>query len=381
MNNDKAGDERLTELLGCRAVFCGGGTGGHLYPLLALADLWKDAYDGNILFIGTAKGLESRVVPEHGYRFLSVQARGLTGGVVGKLLALFSLGIGTVQSWRVLRSFCPKVVIGSGGYVSAPVLLAARLLGIPTVLMEQNARAGKTVRLLSRFADCVCTCWPEAADSGLPADKVALTGNPIRREVVQAQREQGRQTYSLSAEKPCVLITGGSQGAASLNKAVLKALPLWRDRDWTVIHLTGPKHLDEVKDKAQPILEGGRIDYRPVSYLQDMASAYAACDLAVCRAGATTLCEIMAVGRPAIVVPYPYAAENHQEANAASLVAAGGALRLSDEQVEEKLAQAVSDLLEDPARLDAMAQASQSMGRPNASEAVLQAVNRVLSKH
>ncbi|MDO5296644.1 MAG: undecaprenyldiphospho-muramoylpentapeptide beta-N-acetylglucosaminyltransferase [bacterium] len=374
-DSDLGQDElKLPSLWGCRAVLTGGGTGGHLYPLLAIAEQWRDQYDGNLLFMGTEKGIENKIVPEKGYRFQKIYARGLSGGLIGKAKALLALGIGVLQSWSALRSFQPRVVVGSGGYVCAPVLLAAKLLGIPTVLLEQNARAGKTVRLLSRFANRICTCWPEAASTGLPADKVVLTGNPVRREVIQAEREAGRQMYDLPAERPCLLITGGSQGAASLDKAVLRALPLWRDCAWTVIHITGPKHLDKVKAEASPLLSGGNLDYRPVGYLQDMASAYAACDLVVCRAGATTLCEIMAVGRASIVVPYPYAAENHQEANAASLVEAGGAVRLADDQVEEELAENVLLLMNDAEKRQGMAEASRRQGRPEAVQAVLQAV-------
>ncbi len=385
MDHEGLQDSNITEdgadlqaLSGCRAVLTGGGTGGHLYPLLAVADQWRDKYDGNLLFIGTEQGIENKVVPEKGYRFRKVWARGLSGGILGKLKALLALGAGTVQSWSALRAFQPRVVVGSGGYVCAPVLIAAKLLGIPTVLMEQNARAGKTVRLLSRFASRVCTCWPEAAATGLPAEKVVLTGNPIRSEVVQAEREHGRKMYDLADDRPCILITGGSQGAASLDKAVLRALPLWRDCEWTVVHITGPKHLEKVKEEALPLVEGGRLDYRPVGFLQDMASAYAACDLVVCRAGATTLCEVMAVGRAAIVVPYPYAAENHQEANAASLVKAGGAVRLADDRVADELADSVSAIMNDTEKRLAMAAASRSLGRPDAVQAVLRVVSASL---
>lgn len=368
----------LSELQGTRVVLSGGGTGGHLYPLLALADVWCQEADGNVLFVGTKDGLEGEVVPQRGYRLQTVSARGLYGGVVGKLKALAMLGVGIVQSWRTLRSFRPKVVIGSGGYVCAPVLMAAKLLGIPTLLMEQNARAGKTVRLLARFASRVCTCWPEAASTGLPAQKVVLTGNPIRREVVEADRALGRQKLGIAGERPCVLVTGGSQGAASLDKAVVRALRTWRDQDWTVLHITGPKHLEQIQSEALPLVQGGRLDYRAVGYFDDMASAYAASDLVVCRAGATTLCEVMAVGRPAVVVPYPHAAENHQEANAASLVHAGGAVRLADSEVEASLESCVMELMGDAPRRLAMAEASRQLGRPEATEAVLRCVAETL---
>ena len=370
----------LTELQGTRVVLSGGGTGGHLYPLLAVADVWSREADGNVLFVGTKVGIEGEVVPQRGYRLAVVSARGLCGGVWGKIKALAALGVGIVQSWRTLRAFRPKVVVGAGGYVCAPVLMAAKLLGIPTLLMEQNARAGKTVRLLARFASRVCTCWPEAASTGLPAEKVVLTGNPIRCEVVEADRDQGRKKLGIAGSRPCVLITGGSQGAASLDKAVVCALNTWKEQDWTVIHITGPKHLEQIQSQALPLVRGGKLDYRAVGYLDDMASAYAASDLVVCRAGATTLCEVMAVGRPAIVIPYPHAAENHQEANAASLVHAGGAVRLADSEVVERLEKCVLELLSDEPRRLAMAEASRQLGRPEATLAVLQCVAETLRR-
>ncbi len=373
IDTQAASVEAMSKLSGSRVVFSGGGTGGHLYPLLAVAELWRERYDGNVLFMGTVKGLEHKVVPERGFRFQAICARGLAGGVLGKIKALLALGVGIAQSWSVLRSFRPRVVIGSGGYVCAPVLMAARLLRIPTVLMEQNAKAGKTVRLLARCASRVCTCWPEAAQ-GLPAAKVVLTGNPVRQEVISEERAKARQRYQLPEGRPCLLITGASQGAASINSAVLKALPQWREREWTVIHLTGPKHIDKIKAEAEPLVAGGKLDYRPLGYLEDMAGAYAACDLVVCRAGATTLAEVTARGIAALLVPYPFAAENHQVANAQSLVNNGAGVMIADDQVEERLGTAVPELLEQPDRLLAMAQASAAMGRPQAAEDVLRVV-------
>ena len=367
----------FSALQGCRVVFSGGGTGGHLYPLLAVAQEWRDKYDGNVLFMGTSRGLEAKVVPAQNFRFQPVKARGLTGGVLGKIKAVLTLGVGIAQSWRILRSFRPKVVVGSGGYVCAPTLMAAKLLGIPTLLMEQNARAGKTVRLLARFATYVCTCWPEARE-GLPAEKIILTGNPIRREVVEAEREKSRAQFKLPAGRFCVFVTGGSQGAASFNRAVLKALPAWRERDWTVMHLTGPSHIEEVQAQAQPLVEGGKLDYRPLGYLQDMAAAYAACDVVVCRAGATTLSEVTARGLAALVVPYPHAAENHQMANAMSLVNNGAAELIDDAQIEERLVEAVPALEADEPKRRNLAAANRAMGRPDAVNDVLRAIAQAI---
>lgn len=365
--------EFLSDLQGVRAVFSGGGTGGHLYPLLAVAEELQRQCDGNLLFIGTSRGLESEIVPQRGLRFKAVAARGLVGGLVGKLRALLALGTGIVQSWRLLRDFRPQIVVGSGGYVCASALIAAKILQIPTALMEQNAHAGKTVRWLAKFADVVCTCWPEV-EGGLPASKIVLTGNPVRREVIEAQRDECRERLRIPADRPCVFITGGSQGAVSFNEAVVRALPTWCDQPWTVVHLTGPTHLDDVRLRALPLVEGKHLDYRPLGYLQDMACAYGACDLVVCRAGATTLAEVTVRGLATVAVPYPYAAENHQMVNAMALVDAGAAELIEDKQVVEKLATVVPRLLAQPETMRRMAQANAFFGRPDAVRRVLQAL-------
>lgn len=361
-----------------RVLLAGGGTGGHLYPGLAVADrLTREGVE--CLFIGTRKGLESRVVPERGYPIRFIQARGLSLRPVALVKALASLSWGTFQSLRILASFRPQLVVGTGGYVSAPVVLAAALRGLPSVVLEQNAVPGKTTRLLGRLARRVCVSFEASADH-LPSARVVVTGNPVAPEVLNADRAQARLSLSIPEGQPCLLVTGASQGARSLNEAVLKALPGWRERPWTIIHLTGPSHFEAVREQSQHVLSGSRLDYRPEGYRGEMAVAYAAADLVVGRAGATTIAEITARGLPSVLVPYPHAAEGHQEKNAEALVSRGGAVVVKDQEVGERLEALVVSLLDSPEKLAAMGAASARVGRPDALERIIEICREVTGR-
>ena len=358
-----------------RVLLAGGGTGGHLYPGLAVADrLTREGVD--CLFIGTRKGLESRVVPERGFPIRYVSARGLTKRPIALLKALAALSWGTLQSLRILSSYKPQLVVGTGGYVSAPVVLAAALRGIPSVVLEQNAVPGKTTRLLGRLARRVCVSFEESADH-MPSARVVVTGNPVNPAVVDQNRDEARRSLNIPAGQPCLLVTGASQGAKSLNDAVLKALSGWKDRPWTIIHLTGPGHFQAVRDQSLALLSEARLDYRPEGYRGEMAVAYAAADLVVGRAGATTIAELTARGLPSVLVPYPHAAEGHQEKNAVALVGRGGAVLVKDHEVGERLEALVESLLTSPERLAAMAAASAGMGRPEALQRIIEICREV----
>lgn len=370
--SERAGRPRAEGAL--RVVLAGGGTGGHLYPALAVAEK-VSAGGGQVLFVGTRRGLGARVVPERGFQIAFVRARGLGGGPVGLALAAFEIGLGFLQSLVLLLRERPNLVIGTGGYVCVPVVLAAAVLRIPAILLEQNALPGKATRFLSRFARRVCVSLPGGL-AGLPADRVEVTGNPIRQEILERDRSEARRRLGLAEGRTCLLVTGASQGAGSLNRAVLRALPQWRECPWTVLHLTGPGHLEEVQVRSSGILEGARLEYRPIGYLEDIAELYAAADLVVCRAGATTLAEITARGLASVLVPYPHAAEGHQEKNAEVLVEQGAALLLEDRAVEEELGKRVEDLLARPDELASMSQASLRLGHPEAAASVLEVALR-----
>ncbi len=268
----------------------------------------------------------------------------------------------------------------SGGYVSAPVALAAACLDIPILLMEQNAFLGKSAKFIAYLADKVCLSWPGDYSPAVRA-KAVLTGNPVRMAILLRRKAEAKQVLHIPAQRRCVVVMGGSQGASSLNKAILAALPSVVERELTLIHLTGPKHIEEVKLRSADLVSGHKLDYRPLAYSDDMASLYAVADLVVCRSGATTLAEITARGLPSILVPYPYAAENHQEANARILESKGAAQVILDNQVEAELGGLLLSLLEDQAKLAAMVQASATLGRPEATEAVITQILEVIYKN
>ncbi|MHB2016097.1 MAG: undecaprenyldiphospho-muramoylpentapeptide beta-N-acetylglucosaminyltransferase [Candidatus Xenobia bacterium] len=355
-----------------RVLITGGGTGGHVYPALAVGQgLKRQSEDSEVLFVGTTRGVEKDAVPRAGFNLRFVRARGLSGNPLRKGLALLESGVGFMQSRQVLKEFRPDVVVGTGGYVSAPIVAAAASAGIPVVLLEANVVAGKTVRLLSRFARRICASFEDSL-AELPRDKTVVTGNPVRPEIMERTRREGRERLGLPQDGFVLLVTGASQGARSINEAVVQALPHWQPLH--VLHLTGRSHFDTVRAQT----EGVSPNYHPVAYQEDMASAYAAADLIVCRAGATTLAELTCRGLPAIMVPYPFAADNHQEQNARRLEKRGACVVVADRGARERLGEVVLELYRDAERRRVMAEASQALGRPRALDAILEVVEQVV---
>ncbi len=317
-----------------------------------------------VLFVGSRRGVEARVVPDHGYPIHFVCSRGLSRQPLEFLRALAATFCGIVQSVSLLTSYRPDLVVGTGGYVSAPAVLAAALLRVPIVLLEQNAVPGKATRFLSKWADQVCLSFPQS-ESMLTGRKVTVTGNPVRPALLGRDKREARGQLGLDCERLTLLVTGASQGAASLNRAVLKSLSAWQDRDWTVLHLTGRREHEAIKQKALPLVKGQKLHYRALDYLDDIGVAYTSADLVVSRAGATTIAELTCLGLPALLVPYPFA-EGHQKKNAEAMNEAGAGVVVEDSDIEEKLGQWVERLFEEPQTLVKMAQASRQLGQPEA---------------
>lgn len=347
-----------------RIVMAGGGTGGHIYPAVSLARALEAE---QITFLGTRDGLEAEVVPRAGFAFQTVPSRKLSRKPsLESLAALAVLGWGTVRSAWMLRGMRPDVVVGTGGYVSAGVLLAAALQRIPTLIHEQNAIPGRTNRLLARFVRRIAITFPEAAPY-FPAGKTVVTGLPIRPEIGRVDRTAAQQTLGLARDRFTLLVLGGSQGARTINRATLDALASWGDLPIQVLHQIGKASFAE----WQPEFAGRPAWYRPVPYLDAIEHAYAAADLVLCRAGASTLAEITAAGLPSILVPYPYAMGDHQTHNARALVAAGAALLIPNaDTTGARIAEEVRVLMADrgaTGRLAEMSAASRSLGRPEAA--------------
>lgn len=330
------------------------------------------------MFVGTSRGVEARVVPQRGYPIRFVHARGLSRRPLQLARALAETALGLVESLGVLWRFRPDLVVGTGGYVSAPAVVAAAVLRVPVVLLEQNAVPGKTTRLLARLARKVCLSFPGSRQY-LVGRPVEVTGNPVRPELLVASREQAQRELGVESTRPCLLVTGASQGASSLNQAVLEALPLWKNKDWTILHLTGPASFAEVESQARAALGDGKLAYLAFGYLERMELAYACADLVVSRAGATTIAELTCLGLPAILVPYPFA-EGHQESNAVPVETAGGGVIVRDAEVVQRLAPVVEELMEDRRRLVAMGEASRELGAPGALDRIARICKEVSSE-
>ncbi|MDU4959739.1 MAG: undecaprenyldiphospho-muramoylpentapeptide beta-N-acetylglucosaminyltransferase [Sporomusaceae bacterium] len=356
-----------------RILISGGGTGGHIYPALAIVKaLERLAEPAEIVFVGTQEGLESDIVPKEGYQLLTIQVGGLERRLSWRNVQTLARTLGGVwQSRAILRRFQPDIVIGTGGYVCGPVLLMASLLNIPSLIQEQNAIPGITNRILARFADRIAVGYAEAIPRFAATSKTVVTGNPIRDDVMAISREQGQQELGLDPDKLTILISGGSRGAQSINKAAIPVVKALASRPGIqLLHVTGKNDYNNIVGLYnQAGIEPGKngnISIRP--YLYNMPHALAAADLAVFRAGAIGLAELTARGIPAILVPYPYAAENHQEHNARVLEANGAAVVIRDAELNgDALLAAMEDLLADPQKRLAMARASKSMGRPEAA--------------
>ena len=344
-----------------RVIIAGGGTGGHLFPGLAVAEALGRRTPSEIVFVGSTYGIETRVVPKHGYRLSLLPVRALRGrGAVGFLASSIRLPLSLFGAWRLLGKIRPKIVIGVGGYASAPAVLAAGVRRIPTMLLEQNAHPGITNRLLGKVADRVCVTFPESA-SYFPRTRTVETGNPVRPPAVRCEKRGN--VFS-------VFIFGGSAGAHRLNEVGVEAMAQFRDRTPMprIVHQTGGADLESVKERYRAL--GLDADVR--AFIDDMASVYASTDLVVCRAGATTIAEITALGKPSVLVPYPYAADDHQRKNAESLVTRGAAVMILDRELSaDHLSQTIRALRDDPERLRAMSASARSLGRPDAAERVV----------
>lgn len=364
-----------------KVLIAAGGTGGHIYPGITIArTLQARNPEVDVLFIGNENGLEATLVPAAGFRFEAVAARYLQRRVSLAALRTGWTAVQAVgQSRRIIRRFRPDVALGTGGYVSGPVMLAALMARVPTVIQEQNAYPGLTSRLLGRFVRAIALGDEAAKSHFRKARRVELTGNPIRSEIVAKTRTEGVQAFNLRSDAQTLLVFGGSQGGASLNEAMFNALEgMLGVADLQIIWQTGTNGFEQIAAKLAAFpdarRQGERVRVRNVHvlpYIEDMAAAYAAADLVMCRAGAITLAELTARGLPAILVPYPYAAEDHQTANARTVERAGAAVIIADDQLDgAAIVEQIPSLLANRAKLARMAEASKRLGRPDAAERI-----------
>ena len=348
-----------------KVLIAGGGTGGHLFPGIALAEEVVTRHHANdVLFVGTARGLEARVVPKSGFKLELIETSGVKGrGLSGWISGLLKLPRAILQSMRILRSWSPDVVVGVGGYASFPVVFAAWLMNVPTAVQEQNALPGLTNRVLGKLVRAVFVSFDEAK-AFFPAAKTQNVGNPIRKALMENfLRPQSRH------DRFRLLIFGGSQGAHAINVAAVEAakeLGDMRER-LEILHQTGKQDIEATR---AGYAEAG-LQAQVVEFIDDMSAAYASSDLVICRSGATTLAEITVCKKAAILVPFPFAADNHQEVNARSLVDKGAAVMIRQSELTGgRLAAEIRDLVEHPLRRERMERAAGLLGRPEAAKEI-----------
>ncbi len=350
-------------------IIAGGGTGGHLFPGVAVAEALREQdVRHEVLFVGTERGLEKRVLPELGYPLATLDVEGIKGrSWRNSLQAALKIPKSMIQAYKITRDFSPDVVLGVGGYASGPAVLAAHLMGIKTAIAEQNAIPGVTNRILANFVDRIFLSFPDR-DGEFPARKSMVTGNPIRAAFAAAAAATRREP----GEAFRLLVFGGSQGAHALNTAMLAAAALLEDLRETVriSHQTGAKDVPEVRAGYEKL--GINATVHP--FIMDMARAYREADLLICRAGATSVAEITAMGKAAILIPFPFAIHDHQTKNAEVLVRAEAALMIPERELTgARLARAIRELAASPERVAAMSARSRDLGRPQAAAEIASA--------
>ena len=364
-----------------KLIIAGGGTGGHLFPGIAVAEefLGRDSTN-EVLFVGSERGIEARAIPRLGYRLELISAAGVKGKWLGaQLKGGLLLLHGYAQSRRILKQFKPDMVLGVGGYASLPVVLAARGMDIPRFIHEQNAMPGMTNKLLARFADRVFISLEEARQF-FPEKKTMLTGNPLRRQILESLGKaknppsippllKGGSEHGAQGGFH-LFIFGGSQGAHALNVALPQALAKLdkRQEEITIVHQTGENDFSDVKQAYHNA--GVEADVRP--FIDDMAREYRRADLIICRAGATTIAEITAIGKPCLFIPFPHATDDHQRKNAEALLKKGACAMLPEREMSpERLANVIAGLVDDHAALARMAENAASLAKIDAAQVIV----------
>jgi len=343
-----------------RAVLAGGGTGGHVIPALAIAHELRDVYSAEVMFIGTSRGIENRLVPAAGFELRLVEVGALKNvSVARRLETLTALPSAIFRSWKILSNFRPDVVIGVGGYASGPAMLAAALSGVPTLVFEPNVVPGFANRVMAPIVSAAAVHFQETRRY---FQRCQVTGVPVRRAFFNLPpKPPGRP--------PTLLVFGGSQGAHAINEAVTNSLAALIERGPGIhlIHQTGERDYND----AQVAYRRSGVRAEVFSFIEDMPEMFARADLLVCRSGASTVAEVTAAGKPAIFIPFPHAADDHQLRNAEALERAGAAVLIAEKDLtSERLVSAVRELLCDPARLARMSAASRKLAHPDAAREI-----------
>lgn len=352
-----------------RVLIAAGGTGGHIYPGIAVAqEIMRRNPDSEVRFVGTARGLETRLVPQAGFKLSLIDSAGLKNvALVARLRSLAVLPKSFVSALGLIRRFNPDVVVGAGGYVSGPVVLMAALTGRRTMVMESNALPGWTNRVLARFVNRAAVSFEQAVP--FFRGKAKVTGNPVRREFSEIR------TKKRNPERFSVLVFGGSQGARAINEAMIAALPKLARNVW-IKHQTGIADFEKVTEAYKAAGWDEQSEVAP--YIDNMVADFAAADLVICRAGATTTAELIAAGKAAIMIPFPFAADDHQRKNAEALQAAGAAkMILQEELTAQRLAKEITELSQSPEQVSAMETAGRRLAHGDAAAAAVDMIEEL----
>ena len=356
-----------------RVVIAGGGTGGHIFPAISIAEeIISRSKNNEILFVGTRNGLEKEIVPKSGFNLVFINSGGIIGkGFVQKIKAVFSALHGLVSSLKIIRSFKPDIVLGVGGYVSGPTVFSAYLSFIPTAICEQNTVPGLTNRILSRFAKKIFLNFMESSKH-FPEEKVVYTGNPIRSSFIHSN-----DSHNSSGKKgTCILILGGSQGASNINNVVPDAVSLLESDHLEIYHQTGQKDIELVENKYRDL----KIKADVFSFSENIHELYKKSDLIISRSGAGTISEITAMGKPSVLIPFPYAAHNHQLFNAKYMEKAGASVIIEDSALDAKV---LSDKIKKILYTDnwkKMAEQSKKLGKPDAAKQIVEELYTMVEK-
>lgn len=361
-----------------RVIISGGGTGGHIFPAIAIANtIKKRSPDANILFVGANGRMEMEKVPQAGYPIKGLTIAGFQRGSIIKNLTLpFKLIGSLLSAHKIVREFKPQVAIGVGGYASGPLLRTAAFNGVPTVIQEQNGFAGITNKLLAKNAKVICTAY-EGMEKVFPRDKIVLTGNPVRAEIVTMSviRSEAMNYFGLNENKKTVLIIGGSLGARTLNNSVLATLDRIKESDIQVLWQTGKTYFEDCKRDA-----AGIPNLKVLQFIDRMDFAYTCADVIISRAGALSISELQLVGKPVILVPSPNVTEDHQTHNAMALVNKNAAIMVKDDEAKLNLIGAAFDLLANETDRKMLSENIRKLAIPDAAERIVDEIFKVISK-
>lgn len=361
-----------------RVIISGGGTGGHIFPALSIANALKARCDAEILFVGAQDRMEMERVPAAGYEIIGLPVAGFNRKNLFKNFAVILKLYKSIRLAKaIVRRFKPDIAIGVGGYASGPTLKSAQYFGVPTLLQEQNSYAGVTNKMLAKHASKICVAYP-GMERFFPADKIILTGNPVRKDLLSKNisAEQARRTFGLDAERKTILVVGGSLGARTLNESIEKDIQRLADAGLQVIWQTG-KYFGDRGEKAT----NGRKGIVVTKFISDMASAYAAADLVISRAGAGSISELQLLGKAAILVPSPNVAEDHQTKNALALSDRGAAITIPDAQARDILVDTAMKTIADAQKLMNMRTEIAKMALHQADEKIVNQILEIIQSH